>query len=1128
MSSRADELQRLAASPQASVWVAASAGTGKTKVLTDRVLNLLLEGALPQRILCLTFTRAAAGEMQNRLNQRLSQWVLLSEEELEQQLTIFLGIKPSAEQRQRARHLFPVVLDTPGGMKIQTIHGFCQSILKRFPLEAKLTPHFQVIDENQSNHLLQQVQNDLLRSDQLVRPFLQQLTDVFDDISFAEMLNNLMAERHKWSWLLEGAHAFSQARFELEKVLGISLEETISNLKLNACNNAAFAFKDLKEVVEILQMGSSSDQERARVIAEWLELPEQRVKFFAQYISQFLTADGEVRKRLVTKKISDVSPHASDILIQEADRLQRVQEKLNAVTCAHRSWAIIQIGVAVLDSYIKEKQRRGFVDYDDLIERTAKLLRQPEIAPWVLYKLDGGLDHILVDEAQDTNIHQWTVISALAEEFFSGDSARVENRTLFVVGDAKQSIYSFQGANPFVFDEMRQYFTRAAKSVSSNWREVKLNISFRSTQAVLEAVDKVFQREHVRDGVAIQEEIIEHQSFRRGQGGIVEIWPLVTPEEDEAVLAWAPPLAVQDQIASPQVRLANLMAAQIRHWLDNSELLMSQGRPIKAGDIMVLVRRRSDFVDALVGALKQAGVPVAGSDRMQLLNHLAVQDLVALGKFVLQPLDDLNLACLLKGPFLNLTEEELFSLAYNRGEKSLWAYLQEQKDQFHKAYLFLQEIHSRGQKMTPFEFYARLLGELGGRKALVARLGYESLDPIDEFLHVVQQYQQTNLPSLLGFLTWLSMGDVEIKRDLDQRDQDEVRIMTVHGAKGLQSPIVFLPDTVQIPRFTDRILWTTLEDQAGLPIWSPSQAKGCSATDRLKQQAQYLMDQEYRRLLYVALTRAEDRLYICGWKTQQEVTEQSWYHLVETALRDLGQPIEYDFAKIRSDGWQGAGWRHSCPQVVEVKSTIRDTPFSVVKTQPEWLFKKPLQEVSMLHERPSQGPEPIELPEQIFERGRIIHKLLQYLPEVPCEQREEVGLKLLKTMPEVSPDQYRPLLADVLRVLRDEKLKEIFSPTSRAEVPITAQIDGKVVLGQIDRLLVSEREVIIIDYKTNRKPLTNIQEVPAIYLHQLATYKEVLQRIYPHHTIRCLLLWTQSLEIMEIPQNLLEKSKPSL
>ena len=1110
-----DHLQRLAADPEACVWVTASAGTGKTKVLTDRVLNLLLEGAEPQRILCLTFTRAAAGEMQNRLHQRLSEWVVLAPEQLKERLAVFLGAAPTAEQLLRARTLFPVVLDSPGGMKIQTIHGFCQSILKRFPLEANLTPNFQVLDETLSDHLLQKVQDDLLRSESGLRPFLAKLTDIFDDNSFSEMLAHLMGERHKWSWLIQEPQALKRARIEIERLLGVSLDHRVEDYISKAMLGSNR--EKLRHAAVCLQAGSETDQQRGEALIGCLL--EMKVE---SYIALFLTAGGEVRKRLATKTVVDKNPEVLEILLQEAERMQDLQNRVNSLDCATRTWAIVNLGVAILQTYTQEKQRRGQLDYNDLIERTAHLLRMPDVAPWVLFKLDGGLDHILVDEAQDTNLHQWTVISSLAEEFFSGTGAREGRRTLFVVGDLKQSIYSFQGANPYVFDGMRKHFTKAIQAAKANWREVQLNISFRSTQAVLGVVDKVFEHLVARDGVALEEELIEHHSFRIGQGGLVEVWPLVAPDEAAELSSWAPPVEVEEQDVAPQVRLAQVMAGQIKQWLDNKELLLSRGRPIRAGDIMVLVRRRSGFVDNLVRALKQYGVPVAGADRMDLLAHLAVQDLIALGRFVIQPLDDLNLACVLKGPLVNMTEDELFELAYGRGEVTLWERLKDRKDRYYDP---LEGMRALARATTPFNFYASVLNAHGGAKSLIARLGYEAQDPIDEFLNVVQQYQLSNVPSLLGFLTWLSQGELEVKRDLDNGEQDEVRIMTVHGSKGLQAPIVFLPDTIQLPRHGEQILWASCGEYAKLPIWSPPSQAGCPVTEQLKQLAQHQIDQEYRRLMYVAMTRAEDRLYVCGWQASQEPQEASWYKLIQSAVMDVGQAVEFDFSGYSPQGWQGIGYRYACPQLVELAELDIHEKVCGKTTTPAWLNEKPRYEpISEGPVRPSGvNPEEVSLASKSYNRGTVIHKLLQYLPDVPEEQRYQAGLQLLKTMAKVPEDHYQGLVLDVLRVLESDEVKQLFGVASRVEVPITGTINGKVVSGQVDRLVCFDHEIVVIDYKTNRIPPTNVQEVPTIYLHQLATYKEILQRIYPHHTIRCILLWTQTLDVMEIPGYLLTK-----
>lgn len=1122
------DLQRQAAHPESCVWVAASAGTGKTKVLTDRVLNLLLAGTAPHRILCLTFTRAAAGEMQNRLSQKLSEWATLGAEDLCLQLTELLGRAPSPEQINRAQRLFPLVLDSPGGMKILTIHAFCQAILKRFPLEARLSPHFTVIDENETELLLGQIHSNLLRTEGTIRTHLYQLTDVLDDLSFQDLFFQLVNERHRLSWILNDNHGLEKARHQMEVLFDTNLDDDEGNIRHQACENTQFAYQQLLQACRQLLEGTKTDIERGQAIADWLSTPQTRSNNFNNYLLCFLTQTGEIRKKLATNALADKYPALTPTLFQEAERLLDLQEKLHNLKCAKKSWAITHLGTEIIKAYHEEKQRRGYLDYDDLIQKTANLLKEPEVAPWVLYKLDGGLDHILVDEAQDTNHHQWTVISALAEEFFAGANAHEMKRTLFIVGDAKQSIYSFQGANPYVFDRMRQQFIAKDKS----WQQVSLQTSFRSTEAVLRIVDKTFEDLTAREGVAIQEDIIAHQSYRKGHGGLVEVWPLVEPNTRDELPAWSLIDPTQESEPTPPFRLAQAIAYQIRQWLDQKEILASKGRPIQPRDIMILVRRRSTFVDGLVTCLKQLNIPVAGSDRLELLGHLAIQDLLALGEFVIQPEDDLNLASLLKSPLVGCSEDTLLELAADRGNASLWEALVEKKDQFPTIYQPLERMKSYGLSHTPLDFYNQVLTSWQGRKQLTARLGLEILDPLEEFLNLLEHFQSSHSPHLLAFLTWIKQGEVHIKRDLEQAEHNEVRIMTVHGAKGLQAPIVFLPDTMQVPRCAERILWASYKAQKDLPIWSPPAHETCETSRALKQEAQQLIEQEYRRLLYVAMTRAEDRLYICGWRNQTESSQNSWYNLIARNMQSVGSQIDYDSTKFMSSGWQGEAWRYTCPQLTEIEAPLTVATVSDTLPLPRWATTLPFaeqKEAAVI--QPSQfSEEDCSLSAQQANRGKIIHKLLEYLPDVPAEMRRHAAEQLLKVNPYVEDTERGQMIENVLKVFKNKSIQDWFGPNSRAEVPISGEINGQRVSGQIDRICVINGEVIIIDYKTNRKPAANIDEIPTIYLHQLATYKEILQRIYSHHTIRCVLLWTETLQIMEVPEYLLNNqiTQPSL
>ncbi|MFQ5958007.1 MAG: double-strand break repair helicase AddA, partial [Alphaproteobacteria bacterium] len=790
--------QRGAADPTLSVWVGASAGTGKTKVLADRALRLLLDGARPERLLCLTFTRAAAAEMALRIDGELGKWARIDDDALDGELESLTGAVPDEERRSHARRLFAAVLDAPGGLKIMTIHAFCQSLLGRFPIEAGIAPHFEVLDERNAAALMRAAQESVLHRaregrDGALAEALAEVSGHTGEETFAGLMGKLRDARGRLRALIDRHGSLDALITATHRLLGTDEDATVDAVIGDACRDGAFDRDALASACEALAKGSDADRRRGEHILQWLnKTPDERVAAFDGYCLIFRTQEGAPRKErgLITQKARAHDPGALEVLLNEQRGLAEVIERRNAVIVARASAALLRLGGALLDAYDRHKAARARLDYDDLVLRAGALLRRPGVAPWVLYKLDGGLDHILVDEAQDTSPEQWRAIAALADEFFAGEGGREEVRTVFVVGDEKQSIFSFQGADLRELERMRAHFAEKVQAAQLGWKEVGLDLSYRSTGAVLAAVDAVFAQAAARDGVAFADHAIRHQPAREGHAGLVELWPPVGAAEAAAQDPWTPPTARRES-ASASARLARHIAETIGRWLDDGEILEARGRPVRAGDVMVLVRWRSAFVGELVRALKQRGVAVAGADRMVLSDQIAVMDLVALGEFLLLPDDDLTLAAVLKGPLIGLDEEALFDLAWKRRD-SLWRTLARRRDErpaFARAYGALAGLLARADFVPPYELFADVLGARGGRRRLVARLGADANDPIDEFLSLALDYERSEPPSLQGFLNWLAAGDVQIKRDLEQ-GRDEVRVMTVHGAKGLEAPIV--------------------------------------------------------------------------------------------------------------------------------------------------------------------------------------------------------------------------------------------------------------------------------------------------------------------------------------------------
>ncbi len=1130
----ATDAQRRATTPDHSAWVEANAGTGKTKVLTDRVTRLLLGGVRPERILCLTFTKAAAAEMRNRLAHQLGRWALADEATLDAGIARLIDKTPDPVQRIVARRLFARVLDAPGGINILTIHAFCQALLKRFPLEAGVAPGFDILDEAEAQTILRRVQDeqmeDLAQSE--ASPALAAaLATVAAKVSiaeYAELMTRLLSER---AWLQ--AHVVDEAGLaKLSRRLSRQLNcERVPTLDEAALREAARA---------LIETGGKTDAPNGQKIASWLA--NNRNDLSPAYRGVFFTSEGQVRKSLATKAAQKRLPGIVDILQAEAERLECARGQ----ALVELTLALLRLGLDVADRYTRAKRRRAVLDYDDLIVATRRLLETAESAAWVLFKLDGGIDHVLVDEAQDTNPDQWEVIRRLTEEFFVGEGAVGRSRTIFAVGDTKQSIFGFQRADPRKLKEMRVWFDERSRIADRVFVPVDLNVSFRSTPAVLDAVDRVFGEIEAAKGVAEPGDVI-HLPSRKNEPGRVELWPLVEAGEDKVDTKDIEGTGSSASQALPHERLARLIAAHASH-LIATERRARDGEKLHAGHFMVLVRRRNEFVNALVRALKREGVEVAGVDRLNLGQELAIQDLLALARFVLLPQDDLNLAALLKSPLIGLSEDQLFILAWKR-PSHLWRALRERSREapFAAAHATLAEWLRRADYQTPFDFFARVLGPEGGRRRLLERLGREASDPIDELLARALQYEGIEGGSLQGFLRWFETGGGEIKRDLDQNRRRELRILTVHASKGLQAPIVYLPDTTRVPRDSERLL-AGADGEARL--WLPRTDDANEAARAWRGDVRERALEEQNRLLYVAMTRAEDRLYVGGWVGSKKPDRGCWYERIEAGLRassedGSGRAVarRFDFTSLVADGWSGDGFELTNEGHV-VEAEQRELPIADEAPQPPWWTEPapgepdpptPLAPSQPLPDEAAAAPRAysplIADDPRRWQRGLLLHDLLRHLPGLPAAERAAAARRFLAQPAHgLSPEDIGQWANEALSVTEAPAHAALFAEGSRAEVPLIGTVQTPrgtfTVSGQVDRLAVSSTEVLIVDYKTNRPPPEAADGVALAYRRQLALYRALLQRIYPGRTVRAFLLWTAAPRLMELSAETLDKSMP--
>ncbi|HTR86312.1 MAG TPA: double-strand break repair helicase AddA, partial [Reyranella sp.] len=1047
---RASADQRQATRPEQSAWVEANAGTGKTKVLTDRVTRLLLSGVRPERILCLTFTKAAAAEMRNRLATQLGAWAMADPVLLDGEIEKLIDGKPDEKQRVIARRLFARVLDAPGGINILTIHAFCQALLKRFPLEAGVAPGFEVMDEAEAATLLRQAQDaqvEALAEDGAPADLKAALATVANRVSiseYAELMTRLLSER---AWLLARIgkpDGFERLRRRLARHL--RCDQPLDSKPDEAA---------LRLAATALLKGGKQDAARGRIIADWLASGDQDTKALATYATAFFTTTGDIRKTLASKAAVAAMPGIVDVLEAEAERLDEALNHARGCALVDLTLALLRLGLDITKRYDAAKRRRAALDYDDLIVATRRLLESAESAAWVLYKLDGGIDHVLVDEAQDTNPDQWEVIRQLTAEFFAQQAGTSEReRTIFAVGDTKQSIFGFQRADPRKLAEMRGWFEDRSRQASHGFSPVDLTVSFRSTPAVLQAVDWVFDQPETARGVA---ERVLHRPVRQNDPGRVELWPLVQATKTEIDPT---DLAARHRGEAPAERLANRIAAHAKSLIGTERRARSDdkgGELLHAGHFMVLVRRRNTFVTALVKALKREQIEVAGVDRLYLNEELAVQDLLAMARFALLPQDDLNLACLLKSPLIGLDEEQLFTLAYKR-TGTLWRALRDKsKDPaFAEAGARLLAWLGRADLTTPFDFFAQALGPEQGRKRLLERLGHEASDPIDELLARALQYQKTETGSLQGFLRWLEAGGSEIKRDLDANRRREVRILTVHASKGLQAPIVYLPDTTRVPRDNERLLSTP---SGKTRLWLPRTDDANDAARLWRAESRDRSLEEQNRLLYVAMTRAEDRLYVAGWIGVKRQDTGCWYDRIAAGLaasaasddksRLQAQAKEFDFG----EGWTGEGFE----LVNQGKITIpeqQELALDATAPLPPWLAKsapsepdppQPLAPSQPLPDEAAAEPRafsPLAADDiRRWQRGRLMHELLHHLPALPAADRPEAARRFFAQKAHgLASDVARQWAQEALAVTEAPDHAALFAEGSRAEVPLIGTV----------------------------------------------------------------------------------------
>jgi ATP-dependent helicase/nuclease subunit A len=1108
----ASEAQVRAANPAASTWLGANAGSGKTRVLTDRVARLLLRDTRPEHILCLTFTNAAASEMQNRLFRRLGEWAMLENAALTQQL-LELGEEEhhlTAEFLSRARTLFARAIETPGGLRIQTIHAFCASLLRRFPLEAGVSPQFQEIDDRAAQLLREQVLDNMASGPDA--GLVADIARIASNNPLHELAEGLVTQRDGFDPPLE--------RAELLHRYGLTEQDSLPLLLEIVFPPEEIAF--LQSLIQDLRSGGKSDNDLADAIATSNSPCLQTLLAFESVV---FTQSGQVRKSLPpTAKLRKGALAGSVGQLDDLyARIETARETRLALAAVDHDVVLHRFAGTFLKRYEEVKQARGWLDFDDLITRTRALLTDKRQAEWVLYRLDGAIDHILVDEAQDTSPAQWDVIERLAQEFTSGIGARTDQqRTIFVVGDKKQSIYSFQGADPKEFDTKRAAFRAQMLSTAAPLQDGQLNYSFRSSVPILRLVDEVFRGRDEAGFLPDQ----THISFHGALPGRVDVWPLIEPaKDDDEDLSWDTPV---DRV-SPQhhtVILAQRVARFIEQTLKDGTTLPTgvdddgtvQARAVHAGDFLILVRSRGALFQEILRACKARSLPIAGADKLKVMAELAVQDLRALLSFLATQEDSLSLASALRSPLFGLDEQAVFDLAHRRKSPHLWEELRRRRDDFPAVMEVLDDLRGQIDFLRPYDLLERILIRHKGRQKLIGRLGEEAEDGIDALLAQALAYEQTDIPSLTGFLHWMDTDDIEIKRTVDSAGA-RIRVMTIHGAKGLEAPVVILPDTHKKSSQSGKDTFVVADGSAH---WRGSDKTRAAfqqtAVDRVKQAE----EEEADRLLYVALTRAERWLVVAAAGAPDKQA-QSWHDRVTSTVgASGGMPMTFGFDDDAPR--HGLRMEHLIwPAPVPPEQAPQDDVSSKMPAHfnlpaPTVMETRPVLSPSELGGAKALAGADGDISEIAKERGTLIHLLLEVLPTLPKSARQEGGLRLLEDHPLV-----RDLVAEAIQVLNAKDLEAFFAQGTLAEVPITAEIDAfpnATLHGIIDRLVFANDKIVAVDFKTNRTVPDAADNCPEGLLRQMGAYRAMLERIYPAKSIETGILWTRTATYMPLPETL--------
>lgn len=1107
-------LQKIASDPNNSCFIFASAGSGKTKILTDRVLRLLLSGVKSSKILCLTFTKIAALEMKERILGELSLWCIIPDSELKNKLQKLTNYNFPDKELSNFRVIFIDILDDISSLKIETIHSFCNNLIKKFPIEAKVNPNFSIIDDTLSQKLLNQSKKQLLKKAIHNSDIGEKITQIIEnsgDQGLFDIIFDIIDKREIFYHLKNSFQNIEDLSQRIFDIIGAHPQKN-TEILLNDFFNFTENDQNLLDLCQKLSDFPQQTNLQAKIYIEKYIL-DKNYDNFLEYCNIFLTKNFEPKKLIITKKFLENQPFYQDIIISEQARILKIIEKLNSFKIANQTSNIIFIANEILEIYDNLKLANGYLDYKDLIIKTNNLLQDNENSEWIKYKLDNLYDHILVDESQDTNHLQWHIIKLITDDFFDFEES---NRTIFAVGDEKQSIYGFQGADPNIFSDIFTYYQSKFQNIGKNFQEITLNNSFRSSNAILKAVDLVFLDDFYAKKISKLSKV-QHQAIRSNPGK-VEIWPIIAKEKTAIKNAWDLDFSQNQQKSSKEI-LAIKIAKEIKSWIINKKNIIDkngQNRPIQYRDIMILLKNRTNNLGNLIRKyLIEEKIPVAAPDKIKLTNNLLIQDIISLLKFILLPEDDLNLSCLLKSSFIALEEEKLLELCHIKNAKktNLIAILQSNDPE---NYHFLQNLQQKYQSsQNIIEFLLDFLSNDQIIAKIKGNFGHISEELLNYFKSLTIDYQNQEAFSLQEFIHQIESNTSNVSLE-NKTIFNEVRIITIHSSKGLEAPIVFLPDcahntqNIKINNFGNNIIWY----QNKIPIARFSKENQNKFLKDIILEQEEDNYNEYLRLLYVAMTRAENELYICGFN-DGNLSENSWYNLITKAISNkclkenfIDKELEINDKKLLFCDKFTANSDNFEQKIAKIEQKTVKIPDFLTKNIPtiaDHIIIYP----SKIYDKFENFKDNLEQKQQkSVNIGKITHKILEFLPNLGqnSEKSLQIAQKYLENQ-NITGKNQKIILKNIQNIIENPDFNFLFSKNSRSEVAISAKIDNKIISGQIDRLILDKNSVIIIDYKTN------LTKNPDLYQDQLDSYKKIITKIYPNKKIITAIIWTYHGEI---------------